>query len=136
MVTVRQVAQCVAGAIEKGRGGTCYPVGWYNMSWREMLEIMYASMGQPRKLIITVPDFLYTINARRVGRAYRRRGVESGLDLERLVEIQTSELFIDPAQIRDELGVREDDVEAAIGESIRLSLEAIAGRKLVGMRAE
>ena len=71
-----------------------------------------------------------------MGRAYRRRGVESGLDLERLVEIQTSELFIDPAQIRDELGVREDDVEAAIGESIRLSLEAIAGRKLVGMRAE
>lgn len=136
MVTVRQVAQCVAGAIERGRGGTCYPVGWYNMRWREMLAIMYASMGMPRKLIVTVPDFLYTINARRMGKAYRRRGVESGLDLERLVEIQTSELFIDQAQIRDELGVGEDDIEAAIGESVALSLEAIAGKKLVSMRAE
>lgn len=39
MVTVHQVAQAVAGAIEKGKGGTCYPVGWYNMTWKEILAI-------------------------------------------------------------------------------------------------
>ncbi|HRZ97801.1 MAG TPA: NAD(P)-dependent oxidoreductase, partial [Paludibacter sp.] len=33
MVTVRQVAQAVAGALEKGKGGSCYPVGWFNLSW-------------------------------------------------------------------------------------------------------
>jgi nucleoside-diphosphate-sugar epimerase len=136
MVTVRQVAQCVAGAIEGGRGGVCYPVGWYNMKWREMLAIMYRHLGQPRKLILTVPDFMYTLVARRAGGDYRRRGIESGLDLERLVDIQTAELFVDPAAIRDELGAREDDIEAAIGESVRQSLEALKGRKLMGMRAE
>ncbi len=136
MVTVRQVAQCVVGSIERGRGGTCYPVGWYNMEWREMLAIMYRHMGQPRKLILTVPDFMYTLNARRVGREYRRRGVEGGLDLERLVDIQTSRLFIDPAAMRDELEVAEDDIEAAIGESVRSSLETISGKKLLEMKAE
>lgn len=136
MVTVRQVAQCVAGAIEKGRGGVRYPVGWYNMEWREMLAIMYRHMGKPRKRIITVPDFMYTVNARRVGREYAKRGVEGGLDLVRLVDIQTSNLFIDPAVIRDELGVQEDDIDAAIGESVRLSLEAIEGKKLLEMKAE
>jgi dihydroflavonol-4-reductase len=136
MVTVRQVAQCVAGAIERGRGGRCYPVGWYNKDWREMLAIMYKHMGQPRKLILTVPDFMYTLNAKRVGRDYARRGIEGGLDLARLVDIQTSRLFIDPATIRDELGVTEDDIDAAIGESVRLSLAAIEGRRLLEMRAE
>jgi dihydroflavonol-4-reductase len=136
MVTVRQVAQCVAGAIERGRGGRCYPVGWYNMEWREMLAIMYKHMGQPRKRILTVPDFMFTLNAKRMGRGYAMRGIESGLDLARLVDIQTSMLFIDPATIRDELGATEDDIDAAIGESVRLSLEAIEGRRLLGMKAE
>ena len=79
---------------------------------------------------------MYTLNARRVGRDYRRRGIEGGLDLVRLVDIQTSRLFIDPSAIRDELGVQEDDIDAAIGESVRLSLEAIEGRKLLEMKAE
>jgi dihydroflavonol-4-reductase len=136
MVTVRQVAQCVAGALERGEGGRCYPVGWFNMEWKAMLAIMYRHMGQPGKRIITVPDFMYTLNARRVGRDYRRRGVQGGLDLERLVDIQTSKLFIDPSTIREELGVGEDEIEAAIGESVALSLQAIKGGKLLDMKAE
>ena len=40
MVTINQVAQAVAGAIEKGKGGTCYPVGWYNKTWKELLSVL------------------------------------------------------------------------------------------------
>ena len=39
MVTIRQVGQALAGALERNRGGNCYPIGWYNMSWKEMLKI-------------------------------------------------------------------------------------------------
>jgi hypothetical protein len=79
---------------------------------------------------------MYTLSAKRVGRDYARRGIEGGLDLARLVDIQTSKLFIDPATIRDELGVGEDDIDAAIGESVHLSLAALAGRRLLEMKAE
>jgi|GEM_PF-5595033 hypothetical protein len=47
-----------------------------------------------------------------------------------------AELVVDPAAIRDELGVGEDGIDSAIGESVRLCLEAIRGRRLQGMMAE
>jgi dihydroflavonol-4-reductase len=31
MVTVHQVGQAIAGAIERNKGGKCYPIGYYNM---------------------------------------------------------------------------------------------------------
>ena len=32
MVTVRQVGQAFAGALERGRGATAYPIGWFNLT--------------------------------------------------------------------------------------------------------
>jgi dihydroflavonol-4-reductase len=136
MVTVRQVGQAVAGALERGRGGSCYPVGWFNLEWRQMLGIVNKYMGRPGMPIVTLPNFLFVLYAKSEARKYRVRGIESGLDLARLVDIQTAKLFIKPDIIRDELGVADDDIDAAIGESVVLSLEAIKGRKLLGMKAE
>jgi dihydroflavonol-4-reductase len=136
MVTVRQVAQAVAGALEKGRGGSCYPVGAFNLDWREMLGIMYRHMGQPNKSIVTIPTFVFSLYARLRGCDYRRRGIESGLDLAHLAEIQASRLFIDPSIARDELGVGADDLGEAIGRSVRLSLESIEGKPLLDMKAD
>jgi dihydroflavonol-4-reductase len=65
MVTVHQVAQAVAGAIEKGKGGTCYPVGWYNMSWKEMLAIFHKYMGIPGRKVLTIPTFLYRMSGKK-----------------------------------------------------------------------
>ncbi|MCI1644647.1 MAG: NAD(P)-dependent oxidoreductase [Olsenella sp.] len=41
MVTVRQVGQAIAGAVERNRGGHCYPIGWWNMTWEQMLRIVH-----------------------------------------------------------------------------------------------
>ena len=46
MVTVRQVGQAIAGAVERNRGGNCYPIGWWNMTWEQMLRIV---QGLPRQ---------------------------------------------------------------------------------------
>src|SRR5699024_1051484 len=35
MVTVKQVGQAIAGALERNRGGKCYPIGYYNMEWKQ-----------------------------------------------------------------------------------------------------
>jgi dihydroflavonol-4-reductase len=137
MVTVRQVAQVVAGALEKGKGGTCYPVGWYNLSWKEMLAIFHKYMGMPNRKVLTIPSLLCRVISRKLMKDFRARGIDSGLDLVRFIDIQTSKTFIDKSIVRDQLGVTEDDIDAAIGDSVKLCLEAIAGKaELIEMKAE
>jgi dihydroflavonol-4-reductase len=136
MVTVRQVGQAMAGALERGRGGSCYPVGWFDMEWPQMLKIVLKHMGREGARIVTVPNLLFSLYAKAESRKYRANGIESGLDLARLAEIQAAKIFIDRSVARDELGVADDDIDAAIGRSIELSMEAIKGRRLLGMKAE
>jgi hypothetical protein len=137
MVTVHQVAQAVAGALEKGKGGTCYPVGWYNKTWKEMLTVFHTTMGMPNRKILTIPSVLFKLYGRKLKKDFEARGIETGLDMVYLADIQTAETYIDKALIRDELGVTEDNIDAAIGDSVKLCMETISGREeLLGMKAE
>lgn len=137
MVTVHQVAQAVAGALEKGIGGKCYPVGWYNMSWKEMLSIFQNNMGLSGRKVITIPSFLFRLKGKQLMREFASKGIESGLNLVDFTEIQTAKTFIDKTIIMNELGVCDDDIEAAIGESVKLCLDALNGKeKLLEMKVE
>lgn len=137
MVTVHQVAQAVAGAIEKGKGGTCYPVGWYNMEWKEMLNIFHKYMGIPQRKIITIPAIFYKMNGKKIMKDFASRGIDSGLDMVEYADIQTSQTFIDYKLIKEELGVTEDDIDSAIGDSVKLCLDYLSGKeKLIEMKAE
>jgi dihydroflavonol-4-reductase len=137
MVTVRQVAQAVSGAIENGKGGTCYPVGWFNMTWKEMLAIFHKYMGMPNRKIITIPTFLFRMNGKKIMKDFEKRGIESGLDIVAFTAIQTSETFIDKTLIQNELGVTDDDIDTAIGESVKLCLIALEGKsEMIEMKAE
>lgn len=137
MVTVKQVAQTVVGALEKGKGGTCYPVGWYNMTWKEMLAIFHKHMGMPGRKVITIPSFLYRMSGKKIMKDFAAKGIDSGLDMVAFTDLQTARTFIDKSLIRDELGVTEDDINAAIGDSVKLCLDALAGQaKLLDMKAE
>ena len=55
MVTVHQVGQAIAGALERNKGGKCYPIGYYNLTWKELLKIVHKYLGCPDKRIITIP---------------------------------------------------------------------------------
>ncbi len=61
MVTVRQVGQAIAGALERNQGGKCYPIGYYNLTWKEMLKICLKHLGCPDKKIFTIPKWMYAI---------------------------------------------------------------------------
>ena len=136
MVTVKQVAQTVAGALEKGKGGICYPVGWYNMTWKEMLAIFHKHMGMSGRKVITIPSFLYKISGKKIMKDFAAKGIDSGLDMVAFTDIQTAKTFIDNQLIR-ELGVTEDNIDAAISDSVKLCLEALNGKaKLLEMKAE
>lgn len=137
MVTVKQVAQAVAGALERNRGGNCYPIGYYNLTWKEMLTVFHKHMGCPGRKVVTVPTFLFALAAKGIKRKQTKAGIEGGLDLAKFTELQTSEQFIDKSLGCDFLGVMPDDIDAAIGDSVRLCLDILdKKREVVDMKGE
>ncbi len=137
MVTINQVAQSIASAIEKGKGKTAYPVGWYNMTWKEFLKIVHKSINMPNRKIITIPKFVYNMSAKKMIKEYKEKNIEPGLNPYSLGDIMTTNLFISNEIIKNELGVTEDNIEKAIDDSFKLSLKIIKGKaEVIGMKAE
>jgi len=137
MVTVRQVGHCIAGALEKNHGGSNYPVGYYNLEWTEMLRIVHKHMGVPDKKIITIPDWLFKLSTYAIARQQKKAGHEGGLNMPEFVKVMCAKAFIDRATIVDKLGVEPDDIDAAIGESIKLCLDILDGKtQALGMKGE
>lgn len=137
MVTVKQVGQAIAGALEQNRGANAYPIGYYNMKWTELLAIIHKYMGMPGRKTVTVPDWMFTLGTRKIDKQRKAAGHEGGLRLDKLAAIQCAELFIDKSLASEPLGVQPDDIVAAIGQSIRLSVEVLDGKaQAIGMKGE
>ena len=137
MVTVHQVGEALAGAIELNKGGNIYPIGYYNMTWKEMLNIVHKHMGCPGKKIITIPDWMYTIGGRKLMKEQKKKNIEGGLNMVKFTDLQCSNLFIDKKLGCDKLTVSPDDIDVAIGDSIKLCIEVLDGKaRVVEMRGE
>jgi len=144
MVTKKQVAQAIAGALEKTQGGKCWPIGCYNMPWKEFLAIVHKNMGMPGRMIITIPNWLLNFGIKFMEKQIRGEegegGVETegGICLSKFSDIQSAECYIDRTLACIPLGVEDDDIEKAIGESIRLSVDVLDGKvqNIVVMKGE
>ena len=138
MVTVKQVGQAIAGAIEKNKGGNCYPIGYYNLTWKEMLGICHKYLGCPGKKIITIPDWMYAMAGKNIVKQQRKQGIQGGLDMVKFTELQCSNQFIDKEQGCDFFGVEPDDIDKAIGDSIKLCVDILDGKakNIVAMKGE
>ncbi len=137
MVTVHQVGEAIAGAIERNKGGNCYPVGYYNMTWKELLRIIHKYLGCPDKKIITIPDWMYTMGGKKLMKEQKEHNIEGGLHMVKFTDLQCSNLFIDKSLGCDKLGVTEDDIDGAIGDSIRLCRDILEKRtEAIGMKGE
>lgn len=137
MVTVHQVAQAIAGAALINKGGNCYPIGYYNLTWKEMLKIMYKTMGENNKKIITIPNWMFDLYAKKILKENKANKIESGLDLTRFSSLQSRRQFILKEEGCTLLGVEEDDIVKAIENSVKQSMEFIEKREeMVGMRGE
>lgn len=95
MVTVKQVGQAVAGALERNKGGKCYPIGYYNMEWKQMLKICHKYLGCPDKPIKTIPDWMYAIGGMQLRHKQKKAGIDGGLNMVKFTKLQCSNLFID-----------------------------------------
>lgn len=92
MVTVRQVGEAIAGAIERNKGGHCYPIGYYNLNWRQLLSIVHKHLGCPNKKIITIPNWMYAIGGKKLMADQKKHNIEGGLHMVKFTDMQCSEL--------------------------------------------
>ncbi|MCL2128270.1 MAG: nucleoside-diphosphate sugar epimerase, partial [Treponema sp.] len=138
MVTRKQVAQALAGALEKSEGGKCWPIGYYNMAWKEFLAIVHKNMGMPNRKVITIPNWLFNLGIKSVESRLRVPGSEGGLYMPKFAELQSSETFVDKSLGCVPLGVQDDDLETAIGESVRMAADVLDGKvkNVIGMKGE
>lgn len=137
MVTVKQVAQCIAGAIENNIGGNNYPVGYYNMTWKEMLRIFHKHMGIPDKKIITIPTWMYAYGCRSIVKEQKKNNIDGGLKMVEFAKVMTANTFIGKSIIVEKLGVEPDDIDKAIGDSVKLCLDILDGKsQVIGMKGE
>ncbi len=137
MVTVRQVGEALAGAIERNRGGCCYPIGYYNLTWKEMLCIAHKYMGCPDRKIITIPNWMYALGCKSLMKEQAKAGHEGGLHMVKFTDVMCDKTFIDKSLGCDALGVTPDDIDAAIGDSIELCLNILDGKAdVIAMKGE
>jgi nucleoside-diphosphate-sugar epimerase len=138
MLTCRQVGEVICGAAEREVPGfEAFPIGMYNQTWKEFLKIVYAArgMGENRK-IVSIPPWMMKMGMKKVVNDYKARGIDSGMDPYSLPDIMDINLFID-RKYSEELGATEDDIKAAIFDSIKVSVASYEGKvKLLEMKGE
>ena len=137
MLTVRQVGEVIVGAAEKSKGAKAWPISMYNQTWKEFLKIVYAArgMGENRK-VLSIPAWMMRMGLGKVKKEYAEKGIESGIDVDGLADIMARNLFID-RKYSLELGATEDDIKAAITDSIKVSQAVYDGTaKLLEMKGE
>lgn len=139
MVTVKQTAEAIAGALEKNIGGKTYPLGYYNMEWKDFLKIVHKAMGYDvKRKVITIPSFIFSLSVKKIGKQKEKENIEGGLNMNKFTKLQTSKLFISPNEGALYLGVKPDNIEKAIEDSIKLSLAIIDNKEkdIIEMKGE
>lgn len=137
MVTVHQVGQAIAGALERNRGGRCYPIGYYNMTWKELLKIVHKYLGYPDRKVVTIPKWMYAVGCQGIMKDQAKHNIQGGLHMVKFADIMCSNLFISKTEGCVELGVTPDDIEGAIGDSILLCRDVIEKKtEVMSMKGE
>lgn len=138
MLTCRQVGEVICGAAERKKAGfEALPISMYNLTWKEFLSIVYDArgMGKDRK-IVSVAPWMMKMGMIKPALDYKKRKIDSGMDLFNLPDIMDLNLFINNAYSK-ELGATEDDIVDAIFDSIRVSEASYNGTvKLLEMKGE
>lgn len=133
MITVRQVGEAIVGATLKNQGGHMYPIGYYNLSWKQMIEIMKPVLKMEHQKVKTVSKWLFNIGMYFESKKAIKKNIEHGLNLKHFADLQYTHLYIDKDLASTKLGVTADDINKAIQDSTLQSIEAINHIPMIDM---
>ena len=137
MLTARQVGEAIVGAAAQPQT-RAWPISCYNMKWTEFLKIVYEArgMGSNRK-VISVAPWMMALGMFGPNKEYKEKNVQPGINPFKLPEIMDLCLYMDTDYCFKDLGVTQDDIKAAIFDSIKVSVDvAEKGVKLLDMKGE
>jgi len=119
MLAVRHVGEAVIDALENGKHGMRYPVGDENHTFKEMMAMLLEAKGTPKK-IIGVPSVFTQLGGIFISMGFRRKGLESGLNLRYLMrDIMADFCYFDPSESAKALGFGRGGLKEAIEDTIR-----------------
>ena len=139
MLTCRQVGEVICGSATRAdaKGFTPFAIGMYNMKWNKFMKIVYNARGMgANRTIISVPPIAMKFGVIKMYKYYKDNGIESGMSPFSVADIMDYDIFYDNGATKM-LGATEDDIEAAIFDSIKVSEAAYNGTvKLLEMKGE
>jgi dihydroflavonol-4-reductase len=116
-VTARQIGEAAIGAIERGKGGTAYPMGGINLAWTELARRFFSIVGA-RKRLLSIPPGLFATFGFLGSILLFFRGKARGLNLARFAAFQYMNAFIAPEPSMAALGYAHDDYDSALSEMV------------------
>ncbi|MCK5731433.1 MAG: NAD(P)H-binding protein [Tenericutes bacterium] len=121
MITARQVGKLITNVLLLNKHSKNIPVGYYNLTWKEMLHHFHDGMGIKRK-VISMPKWMYKLVLLKYKRKNSRKGLELGLEYMGLAEIMSRNAFIDSSDLIDVFKLSKDNIEKATIDSVKQSL--------------
>lgn len=116
-VTTKQVAQAAVGAMERGEHRGTYPVTGYNLGFTEFYQRIVDRMGLSTQ-IVEMPYDAIRDQMRALDQEAHANGLEHGISMELAGELRSWDLSIDIEQVQAALGYEDDDVLAAIDQTL------------------
>lgn len=121
-VTVAQVAQAAVGAMEHGEHGGRYPINSYDLSYEEFYRMCCEALGRDPQDVVVAPLEAVLPAMQAAHEQMAGTGVEHGIHFPDTAVFQDRQAVSDPARSAV-LGITEDDVPAAIRESLQWCVE-------------
>lgn len=111
------VAEAIAGAVERGKGGETYTVGDENLTWTEMLKSLSRLAGREKR-VISIPNFIARAAMWSLHLLHGLKGREGGINPAAFAAIQTANTFFDPSPSLKALGYGSGRLEKALRETV------------------
>lgn len=118
-VTAEQVAQAAVGAMERGEHGATYAINAYDLSYAELNTIACRLIGRDPADVVVVPLEAVLPSYEQMDARAAAQGVEHGIHLPFTAQFQARDAVTDPALTMPVLGIRQQDVVAALTESLQ-----------------
>ncbi|MDW0110511.1 NAD-dependent epimerase/dehydratase family protein [Sporosarcina aquimarina] len=125
MVTTKQVAEAAVGALENGQHRTTYAISGINMKYKEFYEMIAESLGQQETVIETASLGKLKPSAEKTDETVAAQGKEFAIHMEKQIEMQDRDAFIDPEETMSLLQYKEDDVRAEITNTLEVCAQEV-----------
>lgn len=122
-VTAQQVAEATIGAIEHGQHRGKYAISGINMKHSEFHQMVLDALRQKDSKIVVLPLEQMQPAMEQLDAATAAAGKEHGIHMSVAAAIQDRDAYLDPADTMSILQYQEDDVYAAIVETLRKCVE-------------